>query len=365
MRSPLLLAALLVLQTVCTSSSVKANSGASVTFFEGRPGTYLRSASYNTAEEHTFSNEEVSAAVAVLLGLTPPSSISQDSASKLNDLLSPNPFHRPRVVLMLTVKQIETGFKGEMFGNFPSQHRELAEKSETATLTIPEDVRLALLDTHLKEKAELSVLEQQLQAWSSLIGGSYQNKKGSLEGVLTVPLPNGEVLTLDLSKRTDQMVALELALLFQSIREAIAASEYGDKQWLGRLFFGTLTSAETLYKGSPGSINVEQASDLLVYTVSKIFNYMESVYSGGLVGVIVSANQGILDLKSTMGPSRLLLLETSSDNVTEAVAEVLTETIIAYFTGIMLIVALIIGTCLLVKMPLTRDTLLYSGAKLD
>ena len=50
----------------------------------------------------------------------------------------------------------------------------------------------------------------------------------------------------------------------------------------------------------------------------------------------------MLDFKFSRGPSRLQLLQTS-DTLTAAVAEVLTETIIAYITGILFVVALIIG----------------------
>lgn len=56
----------------------------------------------------------------------------------------------------------------------------------------------------------------------------------------------------------------------------------------------------------------------------------------------MNGEEPILDFKFSRGLSQLQLLQTS-DTLTAAVAEALTEKIIAYITGILVIVALIIG----------------------
>ncbi|GFY93028.1 putative type 1 membrane protein [Actinidia rufa] len=50
---------------------------------------------------------EVGAAVSVLLGFAPPATLSAASSSKLNEVLMPNPFDKPRAVFMLDVRGAE------------------------------------------------------------------------------------------------------------------------------------------------------------------------------------------------------------------------------------------------------------------
>lgn len=355
-------AALMLFCGAGTHLFVQANKVGSVTFFEGRPGTYLRRVSYDTLQERTFSSEDVSATVAVLLGLSPPSSISQESASKLNDLLTPDPFHRPQGVLVLTVKQVETG---EIIGFSSAPYRQLAPENGQALLAIPDDIGVSLLNSSFNEELESTDVDLQLHELASFLGGSFESGTDLLKGELTVHTQNDDVLSLDLSKKADRMLALEVVAMFQSIKESVAAQDHHNKQLPRGLFFGTIASTEILYKDFDGSITAEQASHLLLLFARKMFNYINSAYNGSLVGVILNAEEDILDLKITMGPSRLLLLAASSTTDTATVAAALTEKIITYTTALILLVALIIGTCFLFKMPVTRDTLLYSGVKLD
>lgn len=326
-------------------------------FLESTPGSYLRIAPSNSLQGRTFSYSDVSAAVAVLLGTTPPSSISDESVSKLNDLLVPNPFHRPHAVLMLTLEQIKQGGKISVAA---VQHRELELESKKATLTLPEDVTPLLLNMNLGEESKSADVDGKLQELASFLGGSYESGREPSKGMLQLHFPSG-VVSLDLAKKVSQALAFELLSIFQQMKDAVSVLD----KVPGGLVFSTLTATETLYKEPEGSMTSEQASELLGLVVTKVFTYLDSAFNGGLVGVIVNAQEQILDLKFTRGPSRLQFLQTSSDTITSVAAEVLTETIIAYITGILFIIALIIGTCFLFKMPLTRDTLLYSSAKLD
>lgn len=327
-------------------------------FLESTPGSYLRIAPSNSLQGRTFSYADVSAAVAVLLGTTPPSSISDESVSKLNDLLVPNPFHRPHAVLMLTLAQIKQGGK---FSVAAVQHRELELESTRATLTLPEDATPLLLNMTLGEESKSADVDGKLQELASFLGGSYESGREPSKGMLQLRLPSGDVFSLDLAKKVSQALAFELLSMFQQMKDAASVLD----KVPGGLVFGTLTATETLYKEPEGSMTSEQASELLRLVVTKVFTYLDSACNGGLVGVIVNGQEQILDLKFTRGPSRLQFLQTSSDTITSVAAEVLTENIIAYITGILFIIALIIGICFLCKMPLTRDTLLYSSAKLD
>ncbi|XP_077250778.1 putative galacturan 1,4-alpha-galacturonidase SALK6 isoform X2 [Tasmannia lanceolata] len=58
-------------------------------------------------KSNPISLSEVSAAVSVLLGFAPPPPLPVESSSKLDEVLLPNPFDRPRAVLMLEVKGVK------------------------------------------------------------------------------------------------------------------------------------------------------------------------------------------------------------------------------------------------------------------
>lgn len=344
-----------VLYFVWVVSFAKATQLGSVSFLEGTPGSYLRIAASNSIQDGVFSYADVSAVTAVLLGSAPPSSISDESSSKLNELLVPNPFHRPHAVLMLTLEPIKAG---DNIGTMLAQHRELQLETTRGTLSLPEDATILSLNRTLQESA---VTDAELQELASFLGGSYDTSKEPLRGVLSICLPDGGVLTLDFEKKEHQALAHELSSILQHAKDAAATL---DKK-AGGLVVGAVRLAKEVYEEPGSSITLREASDLLHMVVTKVFTYLDTALNGGLVGVIVHAPEQILDVSFSWGPSRLRLLQTSSDTITAAAAEILTETILAYITGILFVVAMIIGTCFLFKMPLTRDTLLYSGVKLD
>ena len=65
-------------------------------------------------------------------------------------------------------------------------------------------------------------------------------------------------------------------------------------------------------------------------------------------------------------PSLRLLEEVKTSSNSTAMAEVaLVRLTLAWITGGVLLIATLIGVYLLLNMPLTRDTLLYSNVKLD
>eukprot|EP00250_Pteridium_aquilinum_P031927 c445_g1_i1 orf=529-1602(-) len=357
MRPQALLLPIFSLWIIWVASFVKATQLGAVSFFESTPGSYLRTASSNSLQGGIFSYADVSAATVVLLGSAPPASISDESVSKLNELLVPNPFHRPHAVLLLTLEQIKPDKRGNI-GSISAQHRELQLETTRGALMLPEDTLLRSLNMTFREDG---VVDKEMEELASFLGGSYEMTKESSKGVLSVDLPDGDMVTLDLEKKEHRALAYELFSICQHVKDAAATL---DKR-SGGLVVGTLTLAKELYEEPDSSITLREASDLLHLVVTKAFACLDTALNGGLVGVIVHAQEQILDLSFSSGPPRLQLLQTSSDTITAAVAEVLTETIIAYITGILFIIALIIGTCFLFKMPVTRDTLLYSGAKLD
>eukprot|EP00249_Psilotum_nudum_P009656 c22071_g1_i2 orf=360-1493(+) len=353
---------------------VKANGIGSIVFMEGKPGQYLRGNPWSTELQETiFSKADIFATVSVLLGVEPPSSIDQDCADKLDKLLSPDPFNRPHVIWLLTVGGLETDFmnNGACFGINSIQQHKFSPEDSNPTLRFPDDVKLHLLQNSEENEVHSIGAEQKLKQLSLFLGGSYQQGKDLVQGTITVPLPSGAMATFDLSKEADQTFALELSSFFQSVTKAAILYEGRDLQNSAEIFVATFSGIEGLRRANTSTATTLHASELLKCMIGKLFSYMEQACNGHLVGVIAVPSfsiqkpvQEIFDIKLSLRYVRRLD-ELSSSNYTTIIAEALAEKIIAYFTGILLVLAVIIGSCYLFKMPLTRDTLLYSGAKLD
>jgi hypothetical protein len=60
-----------------------------------------------------FSYSDVTTSVAVLLGVFPPVDVSQSSALKLDSVLVPDPFCRPRAVLLLNIMGVDSELLSE------------------------------------------------------------------------------------------------------------------------------------------------------------------------------------------------------------------------------------------------------------
>uniref|UniRef100_A0A453SP31 Uncharacterized protein n=1 Tax=Aegilops tauschii subsp. strangulata TaxID=200361 RepID=A0A453SP31_AEGTS len=92
---------------------------------------------------------------------------------------------------------------------------------------------------------------------------------------------------------------------------------------------------------------------------------------GKIVGLVISTKEAstslasIIDAPSSLHISRRLA-EASKTNATASIAAIyLVRLSLAWITGIIFLVSTLIGICLLMNMPLTRDTLLYSNVKMD
>ncbi|MCO5548293.1 hypothetical protein L7F22_001750 [Adiantum nelumboides] len=293
----------------------------------------------------TFSISDVSAATSVLLGSAPLSFISDESASKLNELLVPNPFHRPCAVLLLILEQVKPGKFGYSAlgqtgstGFVVAHHRQLQIEAKASTLILSEDALLLNLNTTIDGVLKSTLGDGELNKLALFLGGSYEATKEPLKGVLSIELPDGDMVTLDLEKEEHRDFVLKLSAFFHRVQDAAQTLD----RMSGGLVVGTLTVSKEFYEAPDSSITLTEASNLHHLVVRKVFAHLDRVLNGGLVGVIVHPQQQTLDLKFNSGPARLQLLQTLSDTTT-TVAEVLTETIIVYITGIILIVALIIG----------------------
>lgn len=346
--------------------------GASGVFFLDSPDQrYVRPSSSD--ETSSMSLPEVGAAVSVLLGFTPPATLSTKSSSKLNEVLAPNPFDRPRAVLLLEV----TGAEGSHFlvgsEEFSVAHkRDIIWTTSKADIQLPgeESVSVLTLNEPLSLGSEDELSEKELIDFASWLHGSYVNvAKEQFTGALIVPLENEDELRFDLSKKAVREFIKSLISLSHDCHKAMELHHdmFGSESNKPELIVARFGAIEAM-TNKHGTENVAQAMRLSVHVISKIFVSLRNAYKGEIVGVVVynSASEPMLNVIHDSRPSARWLVETNSlQNATVIATQLLVRRTVAWTTGIMLIIATLLGIYFLLNMSLTRDTLLYSNVKLD
>ncbi|RAL44320.1 hypothetical protein DM860_015680 [Cuscuta australis] len=345
--------------------------GASGVFFLDSPDQrYVRPSSSD--ETSSMSLPEVGAAVSVLLGFSPPATLSTKSSSKLNEVLAPNPFDRPRAVLLLEV----TGAEGSHFlvgsEEFSVTHKRDVIWSTNTNIHLPgeESVSVLTLNEPLSLDSENELSEKELIDFASWLHGSYVNvAKEQFTEALIVPLENEDELRFDLSKKAVREFIKSLISLSHDCHKAMELHHdlFGSKNNKPELIVARFGAIQEM-TNKHGTENVEQAMRLSVHVISKIFVSLRNAYKGEIVGVVVynSASEPMLNVIHDSRQSARWLVETNSlQNATVIAAQLMVRRTVAWTTGIMLIIATLLGIYFLLNMSLTRDTLLYSNVKLD
>ncbi|XP_008670213.1 uncharacterized protein [Zea mays] len=351
-----------VLLALAAAAAAQSHGKASAVFIDASSHRYLRDQQADH-QDASMSLNEVSAVVSVLLGFAPSTSLPAISSSKLNKVLLPNPFDRPRAVFLVQID----GFNVPSFvsegSNIFKTRIEGANIADTG-LTDKDD----LIVIHSDESLDLSrsdYLDNELSSLANWLEGSYQKSTGKL----VIPLENGNSLTLQLDKEADKEFMSSLASLLKTIERAIQVHEdfsgVVNPAELLECHFTGLKALENEY-GS-GEI-VKQGTEIVQRAVTKSFQSLHEAYKGKIVGLVISTNEApsslgsIIDAPSSLHISRRL---EEASKTTDIASVVLVRKSLAWITGIILLVSTLIGVCLLMNMPLTRDTLLYSNVKID
>ncbi|CAN1144513.1 hypothetical protein LINPERHAP2_LOCUS14148 [Linum perenne] len=363
-----LLTALLLVSSLLFSSA-KAESSGTVLFIDGHDQQYIRSESTIDGIQ-SLSIPEVSDAVSVLLGFAPSAALSEAGSAKLNGVLMPNPFDRPRAVFMLEV----TGMKGlphakisaiEKFSK--ALRRNMAFGSGKAQIELPgEEVSVVYLDEGVTDSTE-----KEISDLASIFGGSYViDTSRVMNGDLEISLPSG-TMNLHMSKEADRKFVLSLLALMRNSKRAILMHEDLSKgtQRPAELTIGCFDGIKALHEQYGTANVVQQGEELLFSIVSLVLDSLQAAYKGQLVAVVSlkPESETRLDVVLTNWPSARMLAETNiSPLINITILEVaLVRTTLAWLTGIILLISTLIGVCMLLNMQVTKDSLLYSNVKLD
>ncbi|CAD5323996.1 unnamed protein product [Arabidopsis thaliana] len=347
----------------------RGEASGSVFFIDGSNNQYLRPRS--SSEALPMSPVEISAAVSALLGFAPSATLTADGSSKLNKILKPNPFERPRAAFVLEIAGaddmlLETSPSHSFLGN--AIRSSIKSDSYKADTELPDN---EVVVVSVNEPSS-DVTDKDINDFASWLGGSYVAGAEPSSGVLSIPLAGGANVEFNLEKEAERKFALNLLGLYQNIRQAV--SVYDDlshgidrtaELTVGR--FGGIDALAQEY----GQGMAKQGMDVLLSTLSKLFNLLETSHKGQIVGVIVldervnQESENLLNFGSSRSSARSMV-EVEGIPSAAIIAEViLVRLTLAWLTGIILLIATILGVYFLMNMPLTKDTLLYSNVKLD
>lgn len=355
-------------------SQARAQGTASLFFIDSSTHRFLRNpASNDVVKPDSMSLPEVSAAVSVLLGFAPPAALSAAGSSKLNEVLMPNPFNRPRAVFVLEVR----GISGpNLVVKDQAMFRTAYETkidfgSNKAEIVLPDESEVSVfsLDEQLADYSD-----NQIGDFASWMGGSYvADTLEALNGELTIPLANGDQLKLHMSKEADRKFTTSLLVLIRNFRRAMELHEdlLHSIQSPAELLTGCFDGIKVLEEqyGSEGV--AQNGMQVLLAAMTKIFDSLEHAYQGQIVGAILfngvaPVESGkMLNVMFTSRPSARWLAESKIPTNMTIVEVLLVRRTLAWITGIILIIATLLGVYFLLNMPITRDTLLYSNVKLD
>ncbi|GLU08720.1 hypothetical protein SLE2022_256160 [Rubroshorea leprosula] len=355
-------------------SRAHATTTASVFFIDSSEHQYIQTPAAKVVDQsHSLSVEEVGAAVSILLGFAPPVTLSPAGSSKLNKVLSPNPFDRPRAVFTLEVDGIHgslaAGLDRTLFGKALRSNVDLS--SSTADIQLPDEDEVSVVSLNIPRS---DYTDKEIADFASWLGGSYVVAATEpLNGVLTLPLGNGDNVNLHLSKKGEREFVLSLLALSDNIRRAMEMHRdiLLNIQRRAELIMGCFDGIKALQEEYDADYVAKQGMGLLLATLSKIYDSLQTAYKGQIVGVILfkgmpsPQSETLLNVMVSSHPSPRWLAETKSPLNATSLEVVLVRRTLAWVTGIVLIIATLLGVYFLLNMPLTRDTLLYSNVKLD
>ncbi|XP_023763570.1 uncharacterized protein LOC111912052 [Lactuca sativa] len=362
---------LLILSSIFCLQS-RADGTGSVFFLDSSVHRYLRSPS---SEPESMLLPDVGAATSILLGVSPPSTLSSASSEKLNEVLMPNPFERPHAVFMLEIDGVEDmqlgfGPDGDVFSKAFKSKVSVDENDVNIQFSDEEEVSLVSLNEPLPSSSEWT--NKDLMDFAGWLGGSYVSTElDPMNGELIVPLSNNAQLKLDMSKQADREFTISLITLIYNVQRTVQMHEdlSGNILSPAELIKGRFDGIKVLKVQYGNDDIVQQGVELLVASLSKIYDTLQAAYKGEIVGVVLlndgSSDETILNV-SFGSPSSRRLEETKGKLDPIIIAQVfLVRRTLAWITGIILIIATLLGVHFLMNMPLTRDTLLYSNVKLD
>ncbi|CAI5949435.1 unnamed protein product [Closterium sp. NIES-64] len=385
-----------LLAFVCVTVSAVAQVAASpaVLFLDQTQGSYFNRAS-GSAELAALSTTATAAATAALLGVSVPPNSDAGISAQLNSLLIPDPFNRPRSVFLLNLPGVDFSvYSNVTTGSVQVvQSRVLAPTSGVVAEYVADELEAEMIALYRSARLEGLKVDVATCGWrnadldvavESAVAASPCDDV-CLE-LLMSPASVGDEASqqlrrvlntaFDANKDSDSNFLANLACVVRAMRSA----SYDSAELAAHPHLLVASLAGFQEKQDP-----QFASARLAFVLATISAHMSSLRlsdKGSVVAEVVLAGassaqaaphlllqQFVLSGDQRPGARQLRGVVAASQVAQaqglETPAEVL-STAILVATVILLIVSLVLATGYLFNMPLTRDTLLYSGGpKID
>ncbi|KAK6914269.1 hypothetical protein RJ641_021590, partial [Dillenia turbinata] len=340
---------LFILSLISLQASVK--GGADTVFFiDSSTHHFLRTPSSDSnVQGNSMSLLEISATISVLLGFVPPATLSAAGSNKLNEVLLPNPFDRPRAVFMLEVggaedSQLFVDHNGSPFKS--ALQSQVLSGSDKADIQLPNEDGISVFSFD-ELGSDATITDKDLEIYASWLGGSYvANELEPLTGTLTLSSGNGADLSFHISKKEDREIIAKLVSLFYNIQRALDMHEG---------LSGTIKNPAELIKGSFDGLKAfggvsQQWIELFHVTVSKILDSLQKAYKGNIVGVVIfkgmllQESEPLMNVMFTSMPTVRWLEETkgSAESVKQE-QQTLVRRTLAWITGLILLISTLLG----------------------
>lgn len=365
----MILLSLLVMKLIAVSGS---QADGAVIFIDSniRP-EHLRKTS--SIEKEVFTYEDIATSLAVLLGVVPKVAVDEKAASKIDSVVSPNLFYRPRAVLSLNIGGVELdSIRNEatldLLGLGSYQQSPLIADNTHPRRISDDYVNVEVLTSLDEADTHIEVSEQDLEF--EFISTSYVlNGDSKTVNTISWDMSNGESFSLDMSNSADRLFFKELMEVFRGMKRAVTSQQSVELEQPADLYFGTFNGIIEFRDHYGSGHQTQLASKFVLYAMNQALQFLQANCNDKLVGVFTfteSANDFKV-LTTERGARFLQAAAPTPGNETypEEMALRLGNQAVIFFTVIILLVALLLSTCCMFTMPLTKDSLLYSGLKLD
>ncbi|CAL5014214.1 unnamed protein product [Urochloa decumbens] len=281
---------------------------ASAVFIDAASHRYLRDQPADD-QEASMSLNEVSAAISVLLGFAPPTSLPALSSSQLNKVLLPNPFDRPRAVFLVQIAGSDASADSFVSEASSTLKTRIEGANNAATGLTDKDELIIIHSDESLDHTGSDLLDSELSSLANWLEGSYQKSSGKL----VIPLESGNSLTLLLHKEADLEFVSSLASLLKTTERAIQAHEdFSGVISPAELSVCHFTGIKALQDEYASTEIVKQGTEIVRRAVTKAFQSLDGAYKGKIVGLLMSTKESpsflgsIIEAPSSLHISRRL-----------------------------------------------------------
>uniref|UniRef100_A0A7S0UR82 DUF7794 domain-containing protein n=1 Tax=Polytomella parva TaxID=51329 RepID=A0A7S0UR82_9CHLO len=315
-----------------------------------------------------------SSLVSSVTGLVPGQKISKALSDKIESIIEPNPFSKPRAYVNFDIAGLSKDNVADLLKDRTNRAIALEDESSKAVrqafamvLRANQGVSLGMIDQLGFEACEGDCMTTHMVRAASRCGMNHKASENGANNKLV--LKNGNELPI--REKEEKLFSLELASFYagvERVSEALKSSKGDDIELLTLEMNGLVAIAKKYGDDSEITIDARQA---VVTLLDWAMDTLDKATGGSVVfqvstPTVSSKNvQALVEMKESS--KRYLLSSSWYANTTDEAAEakMFTTKAAGYGSFILLLYFGLAGVYCMCYMPLKKDTLLYASGKKD